>query len=137
MDRHIGKHMNRLIWMIGHSKFSVKNIKMIKQHRSQSIYGIIASLFLLSGLVVATMILPLAYAQQITTINNPGADPIKHIVVIMQENRSFDNYFGTYPGANGIAKGTCVPLSPKNPTVGCVKPYLSTDVISGDLPHGY
>jgi len=57
-------------------------------------------LFFLSGLVVATMILPLAYAQQITTINNHDANPIKHIVVIMQENRSFDNYFGTYPGAN-------------------------------------
>jgi phospholipase C len=28
---------------------------------------------------------------------------IKHIIVIMQENRSFDNYFGTYPGADGIA----------------------------------
>ena len=55
----------------------------------------------------------------------------------MQENRSFDNYFGTYPGANGIPKGTCVPLSPDNPSVGCVKPFLSTDVISGDLPHGY
>src|SRR6266487_4401631 len=128
MDRHIGKHMNRLIWMIGHSKFSVKNIKMFKQHRSQSIYGIIMSLFLLSGLVVATMILPLAYAQQITTINNPVADPIKHIVVIMQENRSFDNYFGTYPGADGIAKGTCVPLSPQHPTLARVQPPLSTDL---------
>ncbi len=27
---------------------------------------------------------------------------IKHIVIIMQENRSFDTYFGTYPGADGI-----------------------------------
>src|SRR5205085_10849393 len=27
---------------------------------------------------------------------------IKHVVVIMQENRSFDQYFGTYPGADGI-----------------------------------
>jgi len=27
---------------------------------------------------------------------------IKHIVVIMQENRSFDNYFGTFPNATGI-----------------------------------
>ena len=27
---------------------------------------------------------------------------IKHVVVIMQENRSFDTYFGTYPGADGI-----------------------------------
>jgi phospholipase C len=27
---------------------------------------------------------------------------IQHVIVIMQENRSFDNYFGTYPGANGL-----------------------------------
>ena len=27
---------------------------------------------------------------------------IKHIVIIMQENRSFDSYFGTYPGADGM-----------------------------------
>src|SRR5512146_1295764 len=27
---------------------------------------------------------------------------IKHVVIIMQENRSFDNYFGTYPGADGL-----------------------------------
>lgn len=29
------------------------------------------------------------------------ATPFKHVVVIMQENHSFDNYFGTYPTANG------------------------------------
>jgi phospholipase C/PKD repeat protein len=27
---------------------------------------------------------------------------IKHVVVIMQENRSFDSYFGMYPGADGF-----------------------------------
>src|SRR5690348_444423 len=27
--------------------------------------------------------------------------PIKHIVFFIKENRTFDNYFGTYPGANG------------------------------------
>ena len=31
-----------------------------------------------------------------------GINKIKHVVVIMQENRSFDSYFGTYPKANGI-----------------------------------
>ncbi len=31
-----------------------------------------------------------------------GIHKIQHIVVIMQENRSFDSYFGTYPGADGI-----------------------------------
>ena len=37
--------------------------------------------------------------------------PIKHFVVLMQENHSFDNYFGTYPGADGIPKGTCMPAT--------------------------
>jgi phospholipase C len=112
------------------------------KHRSrlQFTYGITISLFFVSALVAACMILPLAYAQHqqlITGKDNPAINPIKHIVVIMQENRSFDNYFGTYPGANGIPKNTCISLSPRYPAVGCVKPFLSTDPISGDLPHGY
>ena len=27
-----------------------------------------------------------------------GIHKIQHVVIIMQENRSFDSYFGTYPG---------------------------------------
>lgn len=33
-------------------------------------------------------------------------NPIKHIVFIIKENRSFDSYFGTFPGANGATQGT-------------------------------
>lgn len=119
------------------SSFQTSKAKTIVKNRLHFVVGITVSLFLVAALVAASIILPLAYAQQIRSINNPATNPINHIVVIMQENRSFDNYFGTYPGANGIPKGTCVPLSPDNPSVGCVKPFLSTDVISGDLPHGY
>ena len=32
----------------------------------------------------------------------PAIHRIRHVIVVMQENRSFDNYFGTYPGADGI-----------------------------------
>ena len=32
----------------------------------------------------------------------PGLEKIQHFIFIMQENRSFDHYFGTYPGAEGI-----------------------------------
>jgi phospholipase C len=49
----------------------------------------------------------------------PGIHKIKHVVVIMQENRSFDSYFGTYPGVDGIPRGVCVP----DPRGGCLKPY--------------
>ena len=31
-----------------------------------------------------------------------GIHKIKHVIVIQQENRSFDSYFGTFPGADGI-----------------------------------
>ena len=30
--------------------------------------------------------------------------PIKHVVVIVKENHTFDNYFGSFPGADGIAQ---------------------------------
>lgn len=33
----------------------------------------------------------------------PGLEKVNHIVVIYLENRSFDNLYGTFPGANGIA----------------------------------
>jgi phospholipase C len=31
------------------------------------------------------------------------ANPIEHVVIIVKENHTFDNYFGTFPGANGDA----------------------------------
>ena len=43
------------------------------------------------------------------TVDVAGIHKIKHVVIIMQENRSFDSYFGTYPGADGIPPGVCVP----------------------------
>jgi phospholipase C len=49
--------------------------------------------------------------------------PIEHFVVLMQENHSFDNYFGTYPGADGIPDGTCMPIEPtRGRRGGCVPP---------------
>ncbi len=38
--------------------------------------------------------------------------PINHIIVISQGKRSFDNYFGTFPGANGFPDNLVVPLNP-------------------------
>src|SRR5690349_671551 len=53
--------------------------------------------------------LPLALAQRADAAALEGIHKIQHVVVIMQENRSFDDYFGTYPGAKGIPAGVCVP----------------------------
>jgi phospholipase C len=41
----------------------------------------------------------------IRTLNGTGAGKIKHIVYIVQENRSFDNLFQGYPGADTVSKG--------------------------------
>ena len=34
-----------------------------------------------------------------------SSSPIKHVVILIQENRSFDNFFATFPGANGTTTG--------------------------------
>src|SRR5713226_3426473 len=49
------------------------------------------------------MVLPAAQPSLAATFNGSGTSPIKHVVVIVQENHTFDNYFGTFPGANGIS----------------------------------
>src|SRR5260370_16549865 len=33
----------------------------------------------------------------------PATTPIEHVVIVVKENHGLDNYFGTFPGANGMA----------------------------------
>jgi phospholipase C len=75
------------------------------------------------------MAAPGALAAPIDGIHN-----IQHVVVIMQENRSFDSYFGTYPGANGIPAGVCVPDPLKG---GCVAPFHDPTDENYGGPHGH
>ena len=67
-----------------------------------------------------------------------GIHKIRHVIVIEQENRSFDNYFGTYPGADGIPmKGGVPAVCVPNPASGgCTVPYHDTNDIDGGGPHG-
>jgi phospholipase C len=66
----------------------------------------------------------------------PGAEspqpnlPIEHVIFIIKENRTFDHYFGRYPGADGATHGktldgTVVPLAP------------APDVQPHDITHGF
>jgi phospholipase C len=64
------------------------------------------------------------------------ATPIKHFVYLMQDGRSFDEYFGTYPGADGIPAGVCEPWNLKDPTQGCVKPSSRGNQTVPEIPHG-
>jgi phospholipase C len=67
----------------------------------------------------------------------PARTPIRHFVMLMQENHSFDNYFGTYPGADGIPPGVCVPRRTGKPSEGCVKPYHLNSTVPPDHSHDY
>jgi len=68
--------------------------------------------------------------------------PIQHLIFIVQENHSFDNYFGTYPGANGIYNiSDPVPENLSDTAMGYVSPYhLSATVpvliVGDELPPG-
>lgn len=69
-----------------------------------------------------------------------GIMNLDHLVFVVQENRSFDHYFGTFPGADGIAmdeNGTpvaCVP-DPAKPNV-CHRPYHDRNLFDSGGPHG-
>ena len=63
---------------------------------------------------------------------------IQHVIVIMQENRSFDHYFGTFPGAEGIpmdANGVPTVCNTDPKTNACVKPYHLTADKNVGGPH--
>jgi len=66
-----------------------------------------------------------------------GIHRIRHVVIITQENRSFDSYFGTYPGADGIPMHNGAPtvcnLDPK--THVCVRPFHDTSDRNAGGPH--
>ena len=49
---------------------------------------------------------PTASTSGAALVAGGAASRIKHVFVIVQEGHTFDNYFGTYPGVNGISPGT-------------------------------
>jgi phospholipase C len=77
-------------------------------------------------------------APQPPTQPAQGIHLIQHVIIIMQENRSFDSYFGTFPGADGIPMRNGVPTVcvPDPATRQCVKPYHDTQDLNGGGPHG-
>jgi len=56
-----------------------------------------------------------------------GTTPIKHVIIIMKENRSFDHMFGKFPGVNGATSGLCGNTN--------LALYSAPDVVAHDLGH--
>lgn len=42
--------------------------------------------------------------------HSSSGTPISHVIIVVQENRSFDNFFATFPGANGTTTGLAIPM---------------------------
>ncbi len=94
-----------------------------------------ASIWLLLALVAACT--PGSTTSRVSASPATGLQKLQHVVVIMQENRSFDQYFGLYPGADGLprqgaALTVCIP-DPANG--GCVRPYHDPTDRNGGGPH--
>lgn len=92
--------------------------------------------FILSVLVI-TLLFSSTNVQAGTTRQDTKPNtPIEHFIVLMQENHTFDNYFGTYPGAEGIPAGTCIPVDPFDTSnTDCVEPFHIGDRPIEDLDH--
>lgn len=69
------------------------------------------------------------------SVSHAPRTPIEHFIVLMQEDHTFDNYFGTYPGADGIPAQTKVPVDPGSATTGYMTPFHLGDSPTADLDH--
>ena len=70
--------------------------------------------------------------------SQPGKNPIDHVVFIVKENRTFDNYFGRYPGANGVTEGKTLDCDPEPCRPGPDVPLsLAPYTQPHDITHGF
>lgn len=85
------------------------------------------------GFATGLMIAAVTLAQNAP---NPKEIPLRHFIYIIQENQSFDRYFGTYPGANGIPTDAKLATKPGGPPE--VSPFhLHQTAIPHDLSHSW
>ena len=82
----------------------------------------------LTGLIAATAWLNTSVAEDTTS-------PIKHVVVIFQENISFDHYFGTYPNALNPPGEPQFKATPDTPSVNGLNETLLTKNLNSLQPH--
>jgi phospholipase C len=100
------------------------------------LFGVVGGVLLL-GVLLGSAELP-GHRHEARTAHAQGIHKIRHVVIIMQENRSFDSYFGTYPHADGIKMKHGVPTvcNPDPKTHACVKPYHNRFDRNAGGPHG-
>ncbi len=93
----------------------------------------------LCAIAALSVVQPAARSQGVTAAAPAlqGIQKIQHVIIIMQENRSFDSYFGVYPGADGIPMKGGVPAVcvPDPLTHQCVAPFVDHKDQNPGAPH--
>ncbi len=72
--------------------------------------------------VFAAVVLAMAGQPGWATSGLGPRTPIRHLVVMTQDQHSFDNYLGTRTGVDGIPSGVCLPAR-TGAAVACVAPF--------------
>ena len=85
----------------------------------------------LGPLAAITSALMTPHISQLPAAVPTNTTPIQHVIVIMKENHAFDNYFGTFPGADGIPSNVSLP----DGAGGTVSPHWIDGTSTPDLPH--
>lgn len=65
---------------------------------------------LISVWMAAVMLVPTDSAAQLAPLQ--ASPEIEHVVIIVEQNHTFDSYFGSYPGADGFSSDPDVPYYP-------------------------
>jgi phospholipase C len=78
----------------------------------------------LAGILLASLVLSAQTAPKVSVTGKTTATPVKHLVVIFDENVSFDHYFGTYPDALNPPHETVFKALPGTPQVNGLSPTL-------------
>jgi phospholipase C len=88
------------------------------QVRDTTIKKKIVKILTLGAIIALLLFIPsqASTSRQLLGSSSATSIPIKHLIFIIQENHSFDNYFGTYPGANGLNNAPpCCPTTLTTP----------------------
>ncbi len=81
----------------------------------------LAGLAVLATTLTALLVGPSEVGTATAQDSGPAGKRLQHVVLVTQDHRSFDHYFGTRPGVDGVPRGVCLPSGTDQP---CVKPYL-------------
>lgn len=68
--------------------------------------------FILFSFSSAIFVVNTAFSLENSNSSEKNKTPIEHIIIISQGRRSFDNYFGTFEGANGFPSDLAIPINP-------------------------